>query len=296
MQARRPIGSLIKPFVYYAALADSERYSILSKIDDNDIALRLADGASWRPKNYDRKNHGSVTLMEALAKSYNKATVRLGQQVGLERVIGAIEKAGGVSGIDPFPAVLLGALELTPFEVSQAYQTLANGGFFAPLNSIREVLDENGRALKRYSLEVRQVLQTEAAFLTNFILAQTVNHGTGRGLRALAPAKLPLAGKTGTTNDLRDSWFVGFGDDVLGAVWLGRDDNQSTRLTGAAGAMKIWARAIQQQDLAKIQLLPPPGIGLLEQISVKFDQSCVAFPVIPYALARRPQGLDACAP
>lgn len=296
LQARRSIGSLIKPFVYYAALAEPERYSILSKIDDSDIALRLADGSSWRPKNYDRENHGSVTLMEALAKSYNKATVRLGQQVGLKRVIEAVEKAGGLSGIDPFPSVLLGALELTPFEVSQAYQTLANGGFFAPLNSIREVLDENGRALKRYGLEVRQVLQPNAAFLTNFILTQTVNHGTGRGLRALAPAKLPLAGKTGTTNDLRDSWFVGFGDDVFGVVWLGRDDNQSTRLTGAAGAMKIWARAIQQQDLAKIQLLPPPGIGLLKQLSVKFEQSCVAFPAIPYARAHRPQGLAPCAP
>ena len=294
MHARRSIGSLVKPFVYYSALTNPQRYSLVSKVNDADISLRLADGAYWQPKNYDRKNHGRVSLMEALAKSYNKATVNLGREVGLKKVIDSIEKTGGISDLKPFPSLLLGAFELTPLQVSQMYQTLANGGFFAPVNSIREVLDEEGRALKRYSLDVRQVLQTEAVFLTNFMLVQTINHGTGRSLYNIIPDKLPLAGKTGTTNDLRDSWFVGFGDDVMGVVWLGRDDNQSTLYTGASGAMKIWGNIVKRQNMKRIELSPPPGIGLLDNVNLPFGQSCITFSSIPYLLGSRPESIDTC--
>ena len=167
------------------------------------ISVKQADGSFWRPDNYDGRNHGQVSLLEALVKSYNKATVRLGREIGLERVIATFKEVGAGNGIKPFPALLLGSLELTPLQVSQLYQTLANGGFFVPVNSIREVLDSNGKAVKRYALEVRQALQAEAAFLTSFMLVQAVNHGTGRSLKRIIPAQLPLAGKTGTTNDLR---------------------------------------------------------------------------------------------
>ena len=294
MHARRPIGSLVKPFVYYTALTEPQQYSLISRVSDSDISVKQADGSFWRPDNYDGRNHGQVSLLEALVKSYNKATVRLGREVGLERVIATIKEAGAGNGIKPYPALLLGSLELTPLQVSQLYQTLANGGFFVPVNSIREVLDSNGKAVKRYALEVRQALQAEAAFLTSFMLVQAVNHGTGRGLKRIIPAQLPLAGKTGTTNDLRDSWFAGYGDDVTGVVWLGRDDNQPTRFSGASGALRIWANIVKRQGINSIELLPPPGIGSLDAVKLPFAGACIRFPYIPYVLGARPGDIDTC--
>ena len=293
LHARRPIGSLLKPFIYYTALTDPQRYSLISRVSDSDISIKLPDGTSWRPDNYDGKNHGRVSLLEALAKSYNKASVRLGREVSLERVIATIRQAGVSGDIEPFPALLLGSLELTPLQVSQLYQTLANGGFFVPVNSIREVLDSNGQALKRYGLEVRQALQSEAAFLTTFMLVQAVRYGTGRGLYDIVRG-LPLAGKTGTTNDLRDSWFAGFGDDVTGVVWLGGDDNEPTGFTGASGALRIWGNIVKQQGIRGIDLLPPPGMGSLNDISLPFAGACISFSHIPYVLGARPGHIDTC--
>ena len=293
MHATRPIGSLIKPFIYYTALTDPHRFSPVTWLNDSDITIRLSDGASWRPDNYDGRNHGRVSLIEALARSYNKASVRLGWEVGLDRVIATLRKAGVNSDIEPFPALLLGALELTPLQVGQLYQTLANGGFFVPVNSIREVLDSEGRALRRYALEVRQALQAEAAFLTGFMLVQAVSRGTGRGLYRMLPG-VPLAGKTGTTNDLRDSWFAGFGNDVTGVVWVGRDDNQPTGFTGASGALQIWGNIVKRQGIRGIELLPPPGVGSLDGVSLPFAGACVRFPHIPYVLGARPAPVGAC--
>lgn len=293
MHATRPIGSLIKPFIYYTALTDPHRFSPVTWLNDSDITIRLSGGASWRPDNYDGRDHGRVSLIEALARSYNKASVRLGWEVGLDRVIATLRKAGVNSDIEPFPALLLGALELTPLQVGQLYQTLANGGFFVPVNSIREVLDSDGRALRRYALEVRQALQPEAAFLTGFMLVQAVSRGTGRGLYRMLPG-VPLAGKTGTTNDLRDSWFAGFGDDVTGVVWVGRDDNQPTGFTGASGALQIWGNIVKQQGIRGIELLPPPGVGSLDGVSLPFAGACVRFPRIPYVLGARPAHIDTC--
>lgn len=293
MHARRPIGSLIKPFIYYTALTEPQRYSLVTQVSDDDITVRLPDGTSWQPDNFDGRNHGRVSLLEALAKSYNKASVRLGREVGVEQVIAAVRKAGLSDDIEPYPSVLLGSLELTPLQVSQLYQTVANGGFFVPVTSIREVLDSNGKALKRYALEVRQSLQAEAAFLTGFMLVQAVSHGTGRGLHRILPG-VPLAGKTGTTNNLRDSWFAGFGDDITGVVWLGRDDNQPAQFTGASGALRIWANIFKQQGSKGIELLPPPGMGSLEGVSLPFAGACVRFSRIPYVLGARPGPVDAC--
>ena len=289
LHARRPIGSLVKPFVYYTALTEPRHYSLSAGVSDADVSVTLADGSSWQPDNYDGRNHGRVTLLEALARSYNKATVRLGQEIGLERVIDTLNRAGVNERIEPFPALLLGSLELTPLQVVQLYQTLANGGFLVPVNSIRAVLDSAGKGVKRYGLEVRQALQVEAAYLTGFMMVQAVNHGTGRDLYRIAPAQLPLAGKTGTTNDLRDSWFAGFGDDMTGVVWLGRDDNRPTRFTGATGALQLWGNMVNRQGLRSINLLPPPGIGSLDDVKLPFAGACVRFPGLPYVLGHKPR-------
>ena len=288
IQAQRPIGSLVKPFIYYTALTQPQRYSLVSMLDDTDIAVTLGDGSSWRPDNFDGRNHGRINLLEAMARSYNRATVRLGRQVGLEQVIDTLNKAGVDKDIKPFPALLLGALELTPLQVSQLYQTLANGGFLVPVNTIREVLDSRGQAVKRYGLEVRQALYAEPTYLTNFMMVQAVNYGTGRNLRRIIPGRLPLAGKTGTSNDLRDSWFAGFGDDITGVVWLGRDDNRPIGLTGAGGALRLWGNMVKRQDLRSIDLLPPPGVGSLENAKLPFAGACIGFPHLPYILGFKP--------
>ena len=288
IQAQRPIGSLVKPFIYYSALTQPQRYSLVSTLDDTDIAVTLGDGSSWRPDNFDGRNHGRVNLLEAMARSYNRATVRLGRQVGLEQVIDTLNKAGVDKDIKPFPALLLGSLELTPLQVIQLYQTLANGGFLVPVNTIREVLDSRGRAVKRYGLEVRRALFAEPAYLTSFMMVQAVNYGTGRNLRRIIPARLPLAGKTGTSNDLRDSWFAGFGDDITGVVWLGRDDNLPIGLTGAGGALRLWGNMVKRQDLRSIDLLPPPGVGSLENVKLPLAGACISFPRLPYVLGFKP--------
>jgi len=288
LQAQRPIGSLVKPFVYYTALTQPQRYSLASMLDDSDVSVTMADGSSWSPDNFDGRNHGRVSLPEAMARSYNKATVRLGRQLGEEQVAATLHKAGVDRDIKPFPALLLGALELTPLQVAQIYQTLANGGFLAPVNTIKEVLDSRGEAVKRYGLEVRRALHAEPAYLSAYLMVQAVNHGTGRNLRRIIPERLPLAGKTGTSNDLRDSWFAGFGDDIVGVVWLGHDDNHPIGLTGASGALRLWGHMVKGQDLRRIELLPPPGVGALEEVKLPFAGACVSFPRLPYILGFKP--------
>ena len=289
MLAQRPIGSLIKPFIYYTALTQPQRYSLVSMLDDTDISVPLEDGSYWRPDNFDGRNHGRVSLLEAIARSYNKATVRLGRQLELEQVLDTLRQAGVTHEPEPFPALLLGSLELTPLQVGQLYQTLANGGFRVPVNTIREVLDSDGKTIKRYGLEVHQALYAEPAYLTTFMMVQAVNYGTGRNLRRIIPERLPLAGKTGTSNGLRDSWFAGFDDTVTGVVWLGRDDNRPIGLTGASGALRLWGHMVKNQNLRGLELLPPPGVGALEDVQLSFAGDCVNLPQLPYTLGFEPE-------
>lgn len=180
--------------------------------------------------------------------------------LGVSRVRDTLRHLGVQADIPDYPSVYLGTVELTPIEVAQMYQTLAGNGFQIPLRAIREVLDKNGRPLQRYGLDIRQSVDSRAVFITNFLLKGVVEQGTARSLAARAPALMPLAGKTGTTNDLRDSWFAGFGDDLLGVIWLGRDDNQSIGLSGAAGALQLWADVMVALKPQPLSLAAPEGI------------------------------------
>lgn len=256
LDARRPVGSLIKPLVYYTALSRPDKYNVLSSLDDSAISMSQSDNSLWEPRNYDRKSHDNVTMLSALSNSYNLATVRLGLKIGIDSVINTIRKLGIEGEIPRYPSLFLGTLELTLAEVVQVYQTFANNGFQIPRNVIRNVVFSDGKILQRYPLSMNQVLSPEAVFLTNFILTKVTQTGTAKKLSEQLPHLQPLAGKTGTTNDLRDSWFAGFGDDLLAVVWVGKDDNSSSKLTGASGAMQIWSRimkAIKPRPLAMIQ-------------------------------------------
>lgn len=294
LDAKRPIGSLIKPAIYLAALSKPEKYNILTLVDDLPIELTQSDGKVWKPRNFDRKNHGQVSLIDALKNSYNIATVRLGMSVGLTNVIKTLRDTGIESSIKAYPSLLLGALELSPFEVSQMYQTIANGGFQAPLNSIRAVLDSQARPLQRYGLEIKQTLDPGPVFLTNFLLSEVIRSGTGKSLNKAMGEKKSLAGKTGTTNDLRDSWFVGFGDDLLAVTWLGRDDNQTAKYTGAGGAMQLWSEMMKTVKVQALTQIAPESIRWLKVTAKKKKKYCTDLARLPYIKTANAIPLQGC--
>lgn len=260
VDAKRPIGSLIKPAIYLTALARPDQYNVLTPLQDEPISVKQRGGRQWTPDNYDGQSHGTVPLHRALEMSYNLATVRLGMTLGMERIRALLKQLGINETVPDYPSVYLGALELSPLQVTQMYQTLASNGFQIPLRAIREVLDKNGAPLQRYGLELRQTIDSRAVHVTNVLLTGVVNRGTAKSLSRRLPELMPLAGKTGTTNDLRDSWFAGFGDDILGVVWLGRDDNQPAGLTGATGALQVWIDMMQQVRPQPLLLVPPEGV------------------------------------
>jgi penicillin-binding protein 1B len=256
LDARRPIGSLIKPAVYLAAL-ESGRYTLASVIDDAPIDVRLENGDTWSPHNFDNEAHGPVPLVRALAESFNMATVRLGLDVGLEPVSDVLRRLGLEKTPPLYPSMLLGALALTPIEVAQIYNTLANGGFRVPLRAVRSVIADNGTLLQRYGIKIAQASDPAAVYALNQALIQAMERGTGRTVRARLPTDLIAAGKTGTSDDLRDSWFAGFTNDHLIVTWLGADDNRPIGLTGSAGAAKIWAEVLTSLEASSYSAPQP---------------------------------------
>ncbi len=258
VDAVRPVGSLIKPAVYLTALQNG--YTLTSPVDDSAITVDLQDGTQWKPKNFDRIEHGRVALYQALAHSYNLATVRLGMNISLEKVMQTVKHLGIDSSFPPYPSLLLGAVSMSPLEMSHMYQTFAAGGFFIPQRVIGSVLAADNSIVKRFALSVEQRFAPEHIFLINTALQNAVNEGTGKSLAALVPSSYNVAGKTGTSNDLRDSWFAGFTNDRMALVWIGRDDNKPTGLTGASGALVVWGNMIRDFASQPLQLVEPPGI------------------------------------
>jgi penicillin-binding protein 1B len=257
LDARRPIGSLIKPAVYLTALQRPAEYSVLTPLEDTPVVWEQGR-TRWTPQNYDGVAHGDVPLYQALVHSYNLATVHLGLKLGVDAVIRQLRILGIAGEVPAYPALFLGAAPLSPFEVLQMYQCFAARGFRAPLRAIREVMDHDGRPLTRYGLHVEAVIKPEHVFLLNTLLAEVTRSGTAAALGQLSGGS--YAGKTGTTNDLRDSWFAGFGRDLVAVSWVGRDDNAPTGLAGATGAMRLWAALMRDIAAASVDLTPPTGI------------------------------------
>lgn len=248
LDAARPIGSLIKPAIYLTAL-QSGKYTLVSQLDDSPLSIAIPGQPNWEPKNYDKKDHGQVALFDALAHSYNQATVRLGLDVGLEEVIDVMHRLGVNEKIPAYHSILLGTTELTPLEVTQMYQTIASSGFKTPLRAIRHVLTADGQPLTRYPLQVEQTIDVNAIQLLQYAMQAVVREGTAAKAYSELPATLNIAGKTGTTDDSKDSWFAGFTGDKLAVVWVGRDDNTGTGLTGASGALPIWMDVMKSVPL-----------------------------------------------
>ncbi len=247
LEAKRPVGSIIKPFVYMLALAQPGRWSLASWVDDSPLTIRLGNGQRWSPNNADGRGHGTVRLIDALAQSYNLATVRVGMEVGPERVAQLVRTLAGID-VQTNPSLLLGATDQSPYAMAQLYQFLASGGEVQPLHAVRGVLDPQGRALNRYDKPPAPAQKGDAVAsrLITIALQQAVSSGTGRQLMADGLGRLKPAGKTGTSNDSRDSWFAGWTGDHLAVVWMGNDENKPTGLYGSTGAMRVWSGIFQR--------------------------------------------------
>ncbi|UDL04592.1 penicillin-binding protein 1B [Marinobacter sp. CA1] len=298
LDARRPIGSLIKPFVYLAALQQPERYTLISPVQDKSFALVFDDGQRWEPRNYDRKERGEVPLHLALSRSYNLPTVRVGLDVGVDSVTDILQDLGVTESISQYPSMLLGAVSMTPVTVAQTYQGLATGGFNTPLRTIRQVTDAGGEALSRYNLAVDQVLDPAATHLVQYAMQETMQEGTGRSAYRWLPRELTLAGKTGTTDDGRDSWFAGFSGDLLAVSWVGRDDNGATSLTGASGALPVWSEFMSQVPQHGFQPVVPDGVQyhwVNAETGALTAESCDNARLIPFIAGSEPERQDDCA-
>ncbi|WP_038173860.1 penicillin-binding protein 1B [Vibrio pacinii] len=263
LNARRQIGSLAKPAVYLTALQQPEKYNLATTLHDKPISLKGSKGDVWSPRNYDRKFRGDVPLYIALAKSLNVPTVELGMQVGIANVVKTLERLGvDENEISPVPSMFLGSFTLTPFQVAQMYQTLTNSGKRAELSALRSVIDLEGNILYQSLPRVTQTVDQQAAWLTTYAMKRGVMEGTGRYLNNQF-AWAALAGKTGTSNDTRDSWFVGVDGREVTTIWLGRDDNKSTKLTGSSGALRVYAEYLKHRIPEKLSLPWPQGISTL---------------------------------
>jgi penicillin-binding protein 1B len=298
LDASRQVGSLLKPAVYLTALEHPDRYTLATLLDDSPLTYKARNGDVWEPRNYDKQDHGHVPLYLALAHSYNVSTARLGLELGVDSVIKTLRRLGVEVKLNPYPSLLLGATEMTPLQVTRMYQTYASGGFDTPLRAITAVLAADKSPLQRYPLNVRAAIKPEYAQLITTAMMYVVRVGTGTAIYQVLPADRNVAGKTGTTDDLRDSWFAGFTGDRLGVVWVGRDDNQPTGLTGSTGALRVWRDVFASfEDSSWMQTVTDgieyhwidPASGLLA------DSSCPDAVQLPFITGSAPASYAACA-
>lgn len=260
LHARRQVGSILKPAIYATAYSQPQHYSMLTPVDDSPLQVKAHEEELWEPRNYDGEYHGRVPLYLALAHSYNVSSARLGLTLGLDSVFDTLHRLGIKKSLPPYPSVLLGAVELAPLDVAGMYQTLAANGFRTPVRAIRDVLDADKKPLQRYPVKLSRVIDPAVAYLTNASLIEVMRNGTGRSFYRRFPKSMVVAGKTGTTNELRDSWFAGFSNDKLGVVWVGNDENKPVRLTGSTGALQVWTDIMQEAGIESLRLAPPDDI------------------------------------
>ncbi|MBC7182142.1 MAG: transglycosylase domain-containing protein, partial [Marinobacter sp.] len=297
LDANRQIGSLIKPFIYLSALQRPESYTLMTPVLDKSFTLEFDDGRRWQPKNYDGEERGEVPLHKALSHSYNLPAVRVGLDIGVDVVAETLMAFGVDTPISRYPSMLLGSVSMSPITVAQMYQGLATSGFNTPLRTIREVTDASGKALSRYSLEVEQVADPAAVHLVQYAMQETMQEGTGRSAYNTVSRQLTLAGKTGTTDNGRDSWFAGFSGDLLAVAWVGRDDNGATALTGASGALPVWSRFMAQVPQHGFSPVVPDGVNyhwVNTQRQALTDEYCDNARLLPFIAGSEPTQTVSC--
>lgn len=296
LDARRPIGSLVKPAVYMTALQHPALFTPATLIEDTELAIEYPPGQQWQPQNYDETFHGSIPLVQGLVQSYNVATARLGLLLGVDAVVDNLRKLGLEQSPQPYPSLLLGALELSPLQVAELYQTFAGGGFRTPLRAVREVLTADGQRLSRYGLDVRQELPPTQVYMVNRLMQLVVERGTARVIGRSLP-DIHAAGKTGTSDELRDSWFAGFSGSHLAVVWVGRDDNEPAGVTGASGSAPVWLRLFRQIRTRPLVISVPQKV---EHVWVDWDNGLRSGPKcdnavqLPFIIGTAPDETAEC--
>jgi penicillin-binding protein 1B len=260
VQARRNIGSLIKPIVYMTVIEQDASLTLASKVSNRKARIRF-NNISWEPQNYSEYEPSFPMLITALAQSYNIASARLGANAGIPTLLRMLRKMGFHGKVRRYPSVLLGAIGMSVAEVSQLYLTLANKGKRLPLRTIRTVTDRFGRPLTKYAVNAYKVVTEKTAYLTYYAMRKVVETGTGKEIGEHFGETLGIAGKTGTTNNTRDSWFAGFAGNYLTVTWVGRDDNRPTHLNGSQGALPLWINVMEHVGIEPYRFAPPEGVA-----------------------------------
>ncbi len=267
LDAKRPVGSLIKPAIYLAALERFEQFNFASLLADEPITLSSdagdnGQGKKWQPKNYDGKYRHQVPLIDGLVNSLNIPTVNLGMSLGLENIAKAIHLLGFKEDIVTRPSMLLGAINMSPLQINQMYLAFAKQGELEEVHAINKIVSSYGETLWQFKPVSTKVISTDVAYLMDYALKQVTLTGTAKSLTwRLKNSK--VAGKTGTSNDLRDSWFVGFDTKNLVTTWLGKDNNKTAGLTGSSGALLLFTEFIKKQGVVNKSTTQPDAIAMM---------------------------------
>ncbi|QNK00247.1 penicillin-binding protein 1B [Dyella sp. G9] len=261
LDARRQIGSLVKPLVYLVALTNPGRWNLASPVEDSPISLRQPDGSYWTPKNDEGDVHGSVPMVDALVHSWNLATINLGMNIGVSRIKAFLESFG-LTDVNASPSLLIGAVDMAPLQAAQLYQYIAADGHALPLLAVRGVVDARGQTVKRYEVKTGPGEYQPAVRLVTWAMQQVARSGTAASIGNSGLAYLNAAGKTGTSNDMRDSWFAGFTGDHLAVFWMGRDDNKPSGLYGATGSLRAWQELFKKLPTRPLPAAPGDGLEM----------------------------------
>lgn len=311
LNVHRTVGSVIKPVTYLTAMEHPSKYSVITPLNDSPLKVKEKNGKVWKPHNYSRHSHGTaVPLYYALEHSYNLASTRLALQLGIPQVIKTLRKLGFPGHPPAVPSVALGAVNMSPFQVAQIYNTIASGGYYKKLTAIKSVTNRQGKTLSAHSLQIKQVAGSGPVFLDTWMMQRVARYGTGASMYRVLPKTMRLAGKTGTTNKLRDSWFAGFSGNRVISVWVGKDNNHSVHLTGATGALHIWSHIMADSQPQGIVSSPPANIQQIP-LAMTFRpskpnkpnfldtgggvaQKCPSATLVPFMRGYVPSGVSPC--
>jgi penicillin-binding protein 1B len=290
LDARRPIGSLIKPFVYLTAM-ETGRYHAASIIEDVPLVIKTSRNTDWEPQNFDKTFHGPVPMVRALAESMNAAAVSVALDVGVDNVAQTLYDLGLGRKPKAIPALALGAVDASPLEVAQLYSVLANNGVHRPLRAIQAMTDRSrvgapgAQRASEFAFAQRRVAPYESVYPIDSMMVAVMEHGTGRSGRAQLSPALTVAGKSGTSSGYRDSWFAGFSGEHLVVVWVGADSNESTGLTGSSGALSVWTAVMRELKTKPWQPAVPPGFELRQIDRLGGEMMTLDCPTSPIVVA-----------
>lgn len=271
-KARRQPGSLFKPFVALAAL---DKFTLATRLSNAPKTYEY-ENKKWSPENFEPATELDVSLRTAIQQSYNRATVDLAMRIGLDHILDVVQPFEFTTSMKPYPSLALGSFEMIPLEITRAYCAFAADGVLPYPLSLKEIMDETGSLLEQHYMNIERAISPERAFLVTDVLRSVVEGGTAKSLRSQG-IWFPVAGKTGTTNDFRDAWFVGYTPDILALIWVGFDNGDPVYVSGGRAALPIWADLIRSipQYVSESWFTAPPGIV---QKEICLDSGMLALP------------------